>query len=212
MWVYLDESGNLGQKDRYFVIASVAVDNPKPLKNLMKKLDLKTRTAFPEFQNSKEIKASDAYPSIKEFYLRKMVSQDIEIRYIVVDKNHLDPRLIARKNVCYNYLLQFLIDPLARKQRNGSLSIILDNRNTAVGSLNSFEEYIYIKVNAEWSCNVDLSIKYVESHTLYNIQAADFIANAIWPRYEYTNQDFFYKILEPKIIYRELFPKYKFGR
>ena len=37
-YLYFDESGNLGVKDRYFVISCVITKNPKELENKMKKV------------------------------------------------------------------------------------------------------------------------------------------------------------------------------
>lgn len=60
LYLYLDESGNLGSGGRYFTIAAVETVNPKPLGNIMKKTILKTKTKFERFQDVKEIKASES--------------------------------------------------------------------------------------------------------------------------------------------------------
>lgn len=68
IYLYLDESGNLGSDGRYFTIAAIETENPKPLSNVMKKTILRTKTKFERFKDVKEIKASESNPIIKDFF------------------------------------------------------------------------------------------------------------------------------------------------
>ena len=63
----------------------------------------------------------------------------------------------------------------------------------------------------ELNLDVDVTVNYLESHNCYAIQAADFIANSVYSYYEY-NHDYFYNILKPKVVQRELFPYKSFGK
>ena len=47
-YLYFDESGNLGVKDRYFVISCVITKNPKELENKMKKVLFHIKKNHPE--------------------------------------------------------------------------------------------------------------------------------------------------------------------
>lgn len=207
----LDESGNFGKKGRYFTIACVETCNSKPLINVMKKAVVKTKKTFTQFENECEIKASDAFPPIKEYFIRKITSkEDVGIRYIVADLHHVKPALLKDENLLYNYMLSFLVLPVARKRNLKELIINLDKRTIKVQSTNSFENYIKIKANYEMNLGVEITVNYVESHNSYCIQAADFVANAVNSYYEY-NHSYYYDMLETKIVKKERFPRELFG-
>lgn len=208
----LDESGNLGSGGRYFTIACVATTNTKPLRTVMKKSILKVKNKFPEFKDHKELKSSDCYAVIKDYMLRKIASKDnIEVRYIVSDKTHVKKQLLDDENLLYNYMLKFLIVPIARQRNCSELEINLDKRSIKVNSINSFEDYIKIHLNFELNLDVKVTVKYVESHNSYAIQAADFVANAVNTKYEYEHCHC-YELIAHKIAQSEKFPRSRFGK
>ncbi|MBT2603714.1 DUF3800 domain-containing protein [Bacillus sp. ISL-53] len=208
-----DESGNMGKRGKYFTIACIETNNTKPLVNTMKKTVLKTKKKFPEYENRDEIKASESSPVIKDYFMRKIASKDIKIRYIVADLEHVKQGLLDDENLLYNFMLQFLIVPIATRKNVDELIINLDKRSIKVQSTNSFENYIKIKLNYEMNCNVKITVKYVESQNSYAIQAADFVANAVNAKYEYgIGHDYYYNLIAHKISQQELFPKRYFGQ
>ncbi len=204
--IYIDESGNLGSQGEYFVIACVTAKNKKAIENFMKKTELKVKKEFSEFLNKQEIKAGDAYPPIKEYYLRKLVGKGLEIYYIVARKKCIYPKLLEDKNCLYSYLLHFVILRIIRAQAYSSINIILDKRSIKTKSTNSFADYIKIKINYELKIDSEVNVKYVESCSNYMVQVADFAANAIWSNYEYA-YSYYYNILGDNIRYSEKFPQ-----
>lgn len=206
-----DESGNLGKQGRYFTIACVEMENTKPLHNVMKKAILRTKKVFPKFQMFDEIKASDAFPPIKDYFLRKIASKNVKIRYIVADLHHVKQQLLDDENLLYNFMLKFVIEPVARQKGLKHLVINLDKRTIKVQSINSFENYIKIHLNYELNLDIKVDVKYLESHNSYGIQAADFVANAVYSKYEF-GYDYCYNLIEDKIAQSELFPRKFFGQ
>lgn len=206
-----DESGNLGKEGRYFTIACVEMPTTKPLSNVMKKAALKTKKAFPRFESEDEIKASDSSPVIKDYFLRKIASKELNIRYIVADLHHVKAKLLEDENLLYNYMLKFIIEPVAKKRGLNHLIINLDKRTIKVESTNSFENYIKIRLNYELNLDLIIEVNYFESHNSYPIQAADFIANAINSKYEY-GHSYNYDLISDKIVQKELFPRRVFGQ
>lgn len=205
IFLYLDESGNLGKAGRYFTIAAIETTNVKPLMNVMKKTVLKAKQRFTKFQNAKEIKASDSSAIVKEYFLRKIASKDIHIRYIVADKKQVKKELLDDENLLYNYMLKFLIVPVAKTKGLKKLVINLDKRSIKVKSSNSFEDYIKIVLRYEMGLNIEIIVNYVESHNCYAIQASDFVANATYTKYEH-NYDLFSKVIEKRIVFRDYYP------
>ena len=211
-----DESGNLGSSGRYFVIACIDTKNYKALHNIMKRKLGIAKRQFNELANlhAHEIKAKDAYPSIKYHILEVIASKDLTISYIVADLNYVKPKLLEEKNIFYNYLMKLLIDSLVSKKDNGTkINIICDNHTTKIASGNSFEEYIKLHLIYEKQYDLDLNIVYMDSDdkNAYPVQAADYVANALYGMYEYDDK-LYYSRFKAKIQKALKFPYKLFGK
>ena len=161
-----------------------------------------------------EIKAVDAYPAVKYHILECIVSKNASISYIVVDLEHVKPKLLEDKNILYNFVMKLLLDRIiTAKDKGTKINILCDNKTTKITSRNSFEDYIKIHFNCEKDYDIDLNVKYLDSDAgdAFIIQAADYVANAIYSHYEYSN-DIYFKVIKPKIKIVNRFPHEKFGK
>lgn len=212
IYLFFDESGNLGTDGRFFVISCIETMNKSSVKNIIKKCILKSKEIFPNMKyGSKELKAKNAYPCVKDFILKKIYSKDIKIHYIVIDLYHVDQRLLLDKNLLYNFATKIL---LSRVFKNGfDYEIMCDNHTTKVKSTNTLSEYIKLEFIYERKMNISVNFRFLDSDSEegYVIQSADFIANAIYSYYEF-NECIYYDNLTNKIITKELFPFKKFNK
>ncbi len=213
--IIIDESGNLGTNGRYFVIACIDTLECKALHNVMKRKLKQAKEAFPEYKVfGHEIKAAEAHPCIKHHILESIAAKNIRISYIVADIPHIEARLSNDKNILYNYLAKLLIDKIiTSKDKSSKINILCDNKTTKVKSANSFKEYITAQLNYECNYDLDLNIGFMDSHAgdAYIIQAADYVANAIYTFYEYGNNIYLEQF--KKVIHiRSYFPPVKFGK
>ena len=199
--IFIDESGDLGQKgSRYFVIAALAPDNKKRLDNIVKHHCATNGIV--------EMKAYNLTLPAKEALLRKIATvHDYSVSYVVADKNHIDPLLFKDKNVLYNYIYQWVIEPIA-KTSTESISILTDNHSLRVGSKNSLADYIKAKAYFEWGVKNPISLQYYDSKTCRAIQVADLMANTVFSKYM-QNKDHLYNFLKIKNSIK--FPAGKFG-
>lgn len=215
-YLIFDESGNLGSSGWYFIIACIDTDNCKELHNIIhKKLGI-AKKMFPELAmlHSNEIKAKDAYPCIKYHILECIANKDLRISYIVSDLNHVKPSLLNDKNILYNFLMKLLIEELISENDNGTtINIICDKHSTKVASGNSFSDYIKLFLLYEKDFDVNLNIQYLDSDAknAYIVQAADYIANALYGYYEY-NDKIYYERFKHKLNAALLFPRKLFGK
>jgi len=77
--LFVDESGNLGTKDRYFVLVLLAPQRPKRITNFMRKFCAK--------HDLPEIKASKlSIPRKQEIFNKLCSANDYTVSYIVLDK------------------------------------------------------------------------------------------------------------------------------
>lgn len=215
-YLIFDESGNLGSSGRYFVIACIDTTDWKALHNIMhKKLGL-AKEMFPALSllHSNEVKAKDAYPCIKYHILECIANKDLCISYIVADLNHVKPSLLKDKNILYNYLMRLLIERLVTKKDTGTtINIICDKHTTKVASGNSFSDYIKLFLLYEKELDVHLNIKDMDSNdkNAYIVQAADYVANALYGYYEY-GDGIYYNCFKHKLCVDIPFPWKLFGK
>lgn len=213
--IIFDESGNLGKAGRYFVIACIDTRECKSLHNIMKR---KLKLADDKFSDMKnghahEIKAADVYPCVKYHILECITSKNLSISYIVVDLKHVKPNLLKDKNILYNFVMKILLDRMITvKDRGSKINILCDNKTTKITSINSFEDYIKIHFNYEKDYDIDLKVRYIDSDATdaFIIQAADYVANAIYAYYEY-GHGIYKEVLSKKVKIVERFPYEKFG-
>lgn len=211
-----DESGNLGSSGRYFVIACIDTRNYKSLHNIMKKKLGIAKQLFQELAclHSNEIKAKDAYPCIKYHILESIVRKELSISYIVADLKYVKKNLLDDKNILYNFLMKLLIDRLVSdKDNNSTLNIICDNHTTKIASGNSFEEYIKLHLIYEKEYELNLNVVYMDSddRNAYPVQAADYVANALYGWFEHEDT-IYYDRFRTKINIASKFPYKNFGK
>jgi hypothetical protein len=111
-------------------------------------------------------------------------------------------------------MMKLLLVRLITKRDNGSpVNIICDNHTTKVGSTNSLTEYIKIEFLLERNFNINLNIQLVDSDdkNAYPVQAADYVANALYGSYEFNDSTYSSKL--EGVVHRKVeFPYKQFGK
>src|SRR3989338_28628 len=184
---FIDESGDLGTKGRYFVMALLSPQKSKRISNFMRKFCAKN--------SLQEVKASQLSFPQKQFIFNKLCSaNDYTISYIVADKLNIDnKKILEDKNLCYNYLFSFLVKKTVKSTQE-DITLLLDNHSTKVKSINSLADYIKIKAFTQWGFTHNLNISYVDSRNSKVIQATDVVSNAIYAKYTYGKDHFYSKL------------------
>ncbi|MBR0271114.1 MAG: DUF3800 domain-containing protein [Methanobrevibacter sp.] len=87
-YIYIDESGDLGNKyssSKYFVFAGIMVDNPKKLNNLIKKSYRK----YNKIKEMAEIKGTHTPDNVVLDILKRLNNVDYQAFIIVFDKENM---------------------------------------------------------------------------------------------------------------------------
>jgi len=200
--VFIDESGNLGYNDGYFIIVMLVVHNQERIKNIIKN--------FCAYNSLVECHATDLDFVKKQFLVNKLTKQqDYSVSYIIADKMMIkESRLFQNNNLLFNYLFSFLVKDVI-KANTGDVYFYLDNRTQKVASFNSLKEYITIKAYTEWGFNKNLFLEYKRSEDCKTIQMADLIASCILRKYRWKKNDFYSRlninksIRFPRVGFRE---------
>ena len=209
MKVYIDESGNLGLKDRYFVITALIPHNErseKSIKNLIKRYHVKL--CIPKGYD--EIKASKlSFPEKQNLLNTLTKSREYTVNYIVVDKYHIAKKLFKEKNVCYNYIASHLIQRILENCQE-DIHIIIDNHSTKVTSANSLCDYIKARAFGDWGFEYNIRIDFSDSKLVKGLQAVDLLSNPIYAKYNY-GTDHLFNINSKNYVHKIKFPHIRFG-
>lgn len=200
MELYIDESGTLGKKDRYFIIAMINPYNKNRIKNFLKKHCA---------QNGlEEVHGKCLTFPEKQKLIHKLAKKpDHHISYIVADKHHLFEKILKDKNLCFNYLMKYLLKKTIT-EANENVNILLDEHTVKVKSINSLADYIKIQAYSSWGFKHEINLTYTDSRACKLVQAADLIANTLYGKYNY-NKSHLYDSLNIKESIK--FPHNKFG-
>ncbi len=85
--VYTDESGNLpNPDDRFVALAALVTARPRSLRKIVKKASRKLKRALLKKRGGLEVKWYNSPDGTKRRVLRGIASQDVEVFWLVVDK------------------------------------------------------------------------------------------------------------------------------
>lgn len=209
MYLYLDESGDLGfnfkgGSSRYFVVALLLAKDPKPLGRCLKKArhpklgkDLKERP---------ELKASQTSEKIQKIVLRCIAQKEVEIHTIVMYKPRVRKYLREEKEKLYNYVCGLLIEDCAQLSLP-EVTLVVDRRGGR-RIVREFNRYIRFKAEARMSQGeypTRLRIYHKSSQSDPGLQAVDFVCHGVWRSFELKNPAL-YEIIKKRIkVEKELF-------
>ena len=190
MYVYLDESGDLGfgqGGSKYFTIAFVVVENPIAFRRCVKRVKIKHH-----IPREIELKRNTARTVIKEDLLGKFARLDIEVHAITVRKTNVEHKLRRDTNILYNYMVGLsLVERILTEKTGARICANIDRRVISVTAL-QIEEYLKYKIWYEGKRpDIDLEINHLDSHEAYAIQGIDVICNSIFRKYNWNNYKLF---------------------
>ena len=184
--IYVDESGDLGMRgSKYFVIAALKTKDPKSLERIIKRV--RQRKLKKPLKKAPEIKANKSPPHIRKYILEKISKQEVKINAIVVEKSMILPRLYEVKNRLYNYLAGILLKEF---NKDNEMIIIIDKKDTNALIRKDFDEYIARKLEII-NNKRNIKIFHKESQTCKGLQVVDFVAWAIFRKYEKDDEEYF---------------------
>lgn len=192
MYIYLDESGDLGfdsNSSKHIVIALLITKTPIHIGRCIKKI--RQRKLKKKLKELPEIKFNKSNDHIRELTLTCIAKEPIEVAYVVLDKNSVNPARHNHKQEIYNFITGYLMCCLSFENTTHS-KLIVDKRISKKVLRADFDQYVKQKVIFK----VDIT----HENSMYNqcLQATDFIAGAIFQKYEFADSRF-YDIIKNQI-------------
>ncbi|MFH1199800.1 MAG: DUF3800 domain-containing protein [Candidatus Micrarchaeota archaeon] len=187
-FVFIDESGDLGMGgSKYLVLAALAVDDPAPLKRIIKNM---RRNKFKkELRKASEIKANKSSVEVRKHMLAKLNEvQDARICYVVLEKKKLlSDYLKSDKNKLYNYVA----GKLARTLEIGGfdVEIRIDKSKGKPLLRQDFNDYFRRNLLLG-SPGAKVVIEHSYSQAWAGLQFADMLAWACFQKFEHSDSEY----------------------
>jgi hypothetical protein len=191
MYVYLDESGDLGFGEgstEYFTIAFVIVKDPIRFTRCVKEVKIKHH-----IPRDVELKGTTTREVIKHDLFNRFLKLDAEVHAITVRKKNVEPKLRRDTNILYNYMVGLsLVERILKEPANSRVVISVDRRIISITAGFNFNEYLRYKIWYEGGRqDINLEIHHLDSHKAYAIQGIDVICNSIFKKYNSNNYKLF---------------------
>lgn len=201
MYVFLDESGDLGFKktsSRWFLFTMAVVFDARALERVVKKI---WRPLKKKHKTLGELHAYHADRATRIRMLKKLREvKDLRILCIVLDKKKVGLNLQNEKNYLYNYAANIL---LKRLIKSGGLTIdsiinlCIDRKDTKKQLRENFLKYLTRGMSE--TRKAAFSVQLLPSYDNKSLQAVDFISWAIFRKYEQDDNEY-YEIIKDKMI------------
>lgn len=182
--MFLDESGDLGQKGSdHLVISALLVKDPKPLKKLISNM---RRNKFKkELKKANEIKAASSSDDVRKHMIQKLNNiNDAQIYCVVFNKKlNGNPELQKDKHRLYNHIAGGLASQI---DISDNIVIRIDKSKNKQVLRKNFDKHFLNNLKTDSSLR-DIDIFHSYSHAWHGLQFADMIAWAYFQKFERQN-------------------------
>ncbi|MBR6205106.1 MAG: DUF3800 domain-containing protein [Candidatus Methanomethylophilaceae archaeon] len=177
--VSLDESGNLGSQDRYFIMSALIVRRTRDLSKAFKVLDEMGASRKSKKGAAIEVKFSNSYPHERIKILKSLSDCSISIVYVVIDKKKSPSYKDIRNCNLYKAAVGEILPLIGKMLCTKDVSLNFDE-NRCIDMKNLLE----LVAETVPDLNVK-SVRKVNSSSDKAVQLVDFISGLIREKYEH---------------------------
>lgn len=181
-YIYIDESGDLGEDSKYFIISAIISSNKTDLERIINKIN---RIFKKQLRNSNEIKGNNTPNYIIKKILKRLENIDYEAVIIVFNKENKDKIKYSNNNELYDIIASELAKMITIKQKT---SIIIDKSKTKHSDIKLFDKYFIENLNN--NLNLPIEISHLSSTNSKGLQIIDIISWSYFQNYEKNNEEF----------------------
>lgn len=181
-YIYIDESGDLGEDSKYFIISAIISSNKTDLERIINKIN---RIFKKQLRNSNEIKGNNTPNYIIKKILKRLENIDYEAVIIVFNKENKDKIKYSNNNELYDIIASELAKMITIKQKT---SIIIDKSKTKHSDIKLFDKHFIENLNN--NLNFPIEISHLSSTNSKGLQIIDIISWSYFQNYEKNNEEF----------------------
>ncbi len=211
-YIFLDESGDLGfdwkkgKTSKYFVITALFTLRKINLERIVRKI-FRSLSKHDLRRHKSTLHCFNEFPKTRIKLLRMLVSEDISIVAIYLNKRKVYTDLKNEKHVLYNYVANILLDRIFTNKLipiTGKVELIASRRETNKFLNLNFKNYLEDRAIKKHKLNLVVEIK--SPHEEKALQVTDFACWAIFRKYEHSDESYM-EIIKQKIVQENpLFP------
>lgn len=195
MFIYLDESGDLGfdfskaKTTRKFVVTALVCFSQAAERDFKKAIHRTLRKKVNRSKNKsrwvEELKGTGTSLEVKQYFLRQVRCRDWAVYTLVLNKARVNEPLRTKvgKKKLYNFLARLLIEKLPTRETTANVRLIVD-RSKNRDEISDFNQYVENHLQAILPLNTGLTIEHLTSHERAGLQAVDLFCWGIARKYE----------------------------
>jgi len=197
MYIYLDESGDLGfnfrnrKTTKKFVITLLICSTNRTRKSFRKAvkrtISSKIHRKTPKKHGSHELKGTRTSLEVKKYFLQNLQDENWEIYSLILNKVRVNDDLRTKKGKkkLYNYLARVLLEKVSIRLKSALkiVELIVDkSKNTE--EVKDFNAYLEYQLEALLPLDTKLNIYHLKSTETPELQAVDLFCWGIFRKYE----------------------------
>ena len=202
MFIYLDESGDLGfdfskrKTTKKFVITLLVCNSEAARKDFRKAVKRTLKNKLNRKKNKSrrvmELKGTNTTLEIKKYFLRNVKNDDWNIYSLILNKARVEQHLQTKtgKKKLYNFLSRFLVEKLNLSAAKRNVELIVD-RCKNKEEVKDFNQYLGNQLEALLPLNTDLNILHLTSQESTGLQAVDLFCWGIFRKYECNDTEWY---------------------
>ena len=195
MYIYLDESGDLGfdfekqKTTKKFVITILICFSTESRNEFVKAVRRTLKNKLNHKKNRKryvkELKGTNTTLEIKKYFFRNIKNGNWSIYTLVLNKFRVIKRLQTKngKKKLYNFLSHFLLSKLDLTNLYKNVELVVD-RCKNKEEIKDFNQYLANQLEASLPLETDLNILHLTSEESTQLQAVDLFCWGIFRKYE----------------------------
>ena len=215
MFVYLDESGDLGfdftksGTSRFFVINILVVESHEDRVWLSKAVERTIKNKVRKGKKGKtseiELKGAKTSASVKAYFFRQLGNVKFQIYSLVLNKARVYDALQENQAKLYNYIARLLIQKCPFQKAKNKIILTLDKSKDQEG-IKDFNRYLLLQLQSLIPVDKPVEIFHVVSHENKGIQAADLFSWGIFRKHERKDMEW-YDLFRGRIKYEDVYLK-----
>lgn len=200
-FAYIDEAGNVApsRHNHILVVAALGIENSQTIARIIRK----TQKKYGSSLSSGELKAKKERASLTENLLTAFAKEPIEVFSVIIDRQIIEHPPVDPEDI-YRWSMARLVSKLVKQYPN--IEVVLDRRYTK-----EHLRYQLEKTIREGITNLPqqyVMIRQEDSINTKELQAVDFIAWAMFQKYERGEFRFYERIasviIEEELITRQI--------
>mgnify|MGYP002623620788 CR=1 FL=1 len=211
MYLYLDESGDLGfdfskrKTTRVFVITCLFIEHKRSIEKIVKRVHSNLAKKYKKRKGV--LHSFKEKPVTRQRILKGLAQKEISIMTIYLNKSKVYTRLKDEKPVLYNYVTNILLDRIYSRRgvfSSTKVCLVASKRETNKFLNQNFKDYLNRQISARHNIEIEIQIKTPFEEKA--LQAVDFVSWAIFRKYEHGDEDY-YNLIRDRIVEESpLFP------